>query len=365
MSTIRQEVYRLLITLFAKLVRALILAIIRLILDTKPTPDSTEYITATTAPATTTTTLSNPPKNASHKIKVHIYSPPAISSPAQLPPSQPPPSPALITLPGTGFITPCLGLDSPYCTYIAASTSYTVIDVAYRVAPEHPFPCALEDLVVVVDWVRSQPDRFDLNQLWLGGFSAGGNIAISMAVTYLGKGAVRGVVGIYPIVDGDFSISRGGSDKTQREELVKLRGRPKHGGLGSVPGFLMRFFRACYLVDTPFGRSTGSEFGTESASGEDILRDPRVSPVYADIDWFPARCLFVTAEHDSLSTGVEKLVERIKSDSADRLEEARRVILHRVSGCGHAFNKGVKKESERERIQDKAYGVIAQFLREG
>ncbi|KAL4863084.1 Alpha/Beta hydrolase protein [Aspergillus spectabilis] len=352
MSTLRQKTRRLLLTLLAKLIRTLILTIARLILKTKPNPDSIEYILAST-PTTNNTNISS--KNPTHRLKIHIYNPSLSSSPHQ--PSPPTtPTPVLITLPGTGFITPSLGLDAPYCASIASSTAYTVIDVGYRLAPENPFPCALEDLVSVTNWVRSQPDRFDIQRIWVGGFSAGGNIAISGAVSYLGRGVVRGIVGIYPVVDAHLSSENGEGDGGKNGNgVVKGRGRPEHGGLASVPGFLMRFFRACYLIDTPFC----------SRSDEDVLRDPRVSPIHADVDRFPARCLFITAEHDSLAKGAEDLAERIRRGSTDGGEEERRVVVHRVSGCGHAFDKGVKKGSERERIRDAVYEVIAGFLREG
>ncbi|KAL4886682.1 Alpha/Beta hydrolase protein [Aspergillus karnatakaensis] len=265
------------------------------------------------------------------------------------------------------FIAPGLGLDSPYCSFIAKKTKFTVIDVGYRLAPEHPFPCALEDLVTVVHWVRSQPELYDLNRLWLGGFSSGGNIAVSVAVNYLDKGIVRGIVGLYPVVDGELEAMRGDEDVregTSEGEAQgvrrKQRGRPEHGGLGTVPRFLMRFVRACYLVDSPFGTSTLAEPGSESGGGN-ILRDLRVSPIYADADRFPARCLFVTAEHDSLSTSVDQLAEKIRREGTIEDGEERRVVVHRVSGCGHAFDKGVKEGSEREKIKDEVYGVVAAF----
>ena len=68
-------------------------------------------------------------------------------------------------------------------------------------APERPFPAAPQDTEDVVDWVYSQSDRFDTNKLSLGGFSAGGNLALGLACRLVAKGkSVKAVVAMYPPV---------------------------------------------------------------------------------------------------------------------------------------------------------------------
>lgn len=60
-----------------------------------------------------------------------------------------------------------------------------MVDVKYRLAPEHPFPAAFDDVEDVVKRVRSQPARFDQAHLSLSGFSAGGNLALAVASSSL------------------------------------------------------------------------------------------------------------------------------------------------------------------------------------
>ncbi|KAL2869187.1 uncharacterized protein BJX67DRAFT_379226 [Aspergillus lucknowensis] len=124
-------------------------------------------------------------------------------------------------------------------------------------------------------------------------------------------------------------------------------GKPKYGGMGSVPGRVMRFFQACYLSNT------------ESMDNAEAPSDPRVSPVYADLDRFPLRCLFVTAECDCLSGDVEDLARRLKEERGCERE----VSVLRVVGRGHAFDKSIKAGSERLRVRKEVYEVVGKILK--
>lgn len=353
LTSIRRRAHLLVITIKAKLLRALILTYAHLRPHQKPTPDIVEYI-----PATSNTTKTS--KDRTRKIKTYIYLPPkqtpsstSSSTPTSTPTPDPSPSPVLITACGSGFIIPGLGLDDPYCHTIATKTSHVVIDIDYRVAPENPFPSAINDVISVVNWVLSQPARFDKARISIGGFSAGGNIAASVAANYFPPGTFAALVGFYPVVDASHKPGEkvpvipvegwrdaNGKGKGKGKDGGSQTPKPPLGGMGSVPDGLMVFMRDCYLA------------GDVS---EGLVKDPRVSPVYADVGRFPRRVCFVTCEYDVLAREAEELAERIK--------ERREVVVHRVKGCGHAFDKNCKPGSEREKVRDQVYDIVAEFLR--
>lgn len=63
-----------------------------------------------------------------------------------------------------------------------------VVTVGYRLAPENPFPSAVEDAIDAVQWVASAPSELgnvDTSRITIGGTSAGGNLAIVAALAVL------------------------------------------------------------------------------------------------------------------------------------------------------------------------------------
>jgi acetyl esterase len=57
-----------------------------------------------------------------------------------------------------------------------------VFDVEYRLAPEHPFPAALEDGLDVLAWLAAEAPALGVRGIGVGGASAGGNLAALVAV---------------------------------------------------------------------------------------------------------------------------------------------------------------------------------------
>jgi len=126
-------------------------------------------------------------------------------------PASPSPLPALVYLHGGGWTFADLGLYEPFLCRLANATGRVVVAVDYRLAPEHPFPAALEDSWNALEWVVAHAAWIgvDPDQIAIGGDDAGGNLA---SVTALA--ARDGLVGvslqfqllIYPCLDMTASL---------------------------------------------------------------------------------------------------------------------------------------------------------------
>lgn len=80
---------------------------------------------------------------------------------------------------GGGFVYGDLETHDDLCRLLCLSTGAQVLSVDYRLAPEHPFPAAVNDAIAVTRWALNESRRFGLpaHRVLVGGDSAGGNIA--------------------------------------------------------------------------------------------------------------------------------------------------------------------------------------------
>ncbi|WP_369779709.1 alpha/beta hydrolase [Streptomyces sp. R33] len=91
---------------------------------------------------------------------------------------------AVVWLHGGGFLMGDLDTEHPWASRIAAGSGAVVISVGYRLAPEHPFPAALDDACAVLAWAveHSADLGVDPARIAVGGHSAGANIAAAVAL---------------------------------------------------------------------------------------------------------------------------------------------------------------------------------------
>lgn len=120
-------------------------------------------------------------------------------------PRAPVPRPALIWLHPGGFVAGELGDVDGVCRILAADGCCTVIAVGYRLAPEHPFPAAIDDVTAVVTWIRGHGKTLgiDPGRLAIGGQSAGATIAASTTLALRDKGGPDLALQVlaYPVLD--------------------------------------------------------------------------------------------------------------------------------------------------------------------
>ncbi len=112
---------------------------------------------------------------------------------------------ALVYFHGGGWVVGSLDSTDAVCRTLARETGMTIVSVAYRLAPEHPFPAGVHDCIDAFRWVRDHARDFDASpaQVAVGGESAGGNVA---AVTSLvtrddAAGAPFGQLLFCPVTD--------------------------------------------------------------------------------------------------------------------------------------------------------------------
>ncbi len=90
----------------------------------------------------------------------------------------------LVYFHGGGWVVGDLDSHEAHAIRLANRAGVVVMNVEYRLAPEHPFPCAVDDSEVAVRWAHANLDCLGgtQNPLSVGGDSAGGNLAAAVAI---------------------------------------------------------------------------------------------------------------------------------------------------------------------------------------
>jgi acetyl esterase len=93
------------------------------------------------------------------------------------------PAPAVVYCHAGGFALGNLDTDHRQCVELARRGRCTVVSVDYRLAPEHPYPAALDDAIAVLRWVAGGAARLgvDAARLAVAGSSAGATLAACLA----------------------------------------------------------------------------------------------------------------------------------------------------------------------------------------
>lgn len=119
-------------------------------------------------------------------VRVRVHRPPG-----------PGPFPALVYFHGGGFVVGDLDTHEHLARRFCLGAAAVVVAVDYRLAPEHPFPCGLDDCVAVTRAVLAEADALGVDpaRVGLAGDSAGGNLALVVGQVVEG---VRFQLLIYP-----------------------------------------------------------------------------------------------------------------------------------------------------------------------
>jgi acetyl esterase len=115
------------------------------------------------------------------------------------------PLPLLLYLHGGGFVLGSPDTHDNLCRALARRAGCVVVSVDYRLAPEHPFPAAVDDAYAALQWAAAEAPALgaDPHRLGVAGDSAGGNLAAVLCLRSREEDgpAIRHQALIYPATD--------------------------------------------------------------------------------------------------------------------------------------------------------------------
>jgi len=199
---------------------------------------------------------------------------------------------------------------------IANLTHTRVVSILYRLAPEHPFPAAVDDTIAVY---RDLLKTYKPSHIALYGTSAGAILTAEVAVR------LRQLNLPLPAALGIFSGMGDFSQNGDSWAMYALRGLT-----GSLP-------------------VAGSRPRSTEYTGTTDPKDPVLSPLYADLHNMPPT-LFITSTRDILLSGTS-ILHRAFLRSGD---DARLIVFE---GLPHAFWNDISLPETKE-----AYGYMADFF---
>lgn len=192
------------------------------------------------------------------------------------------PFPTVVYFHGGGFVSGSVESHDALCRYLTRESGCVVVSVDYRLAPEHPFPAAVEDAIAATEWVADHTDALGgTGELAVAGDSAGGNLAavVALAASDRGEPDIDYQALIYPgigVEEDQESVRENGGLVLTREDLL--------------------WFRECYY---------GSEI---------TLHNPYADPAAACDLSGVAPATVLTAEFDPLRDGGADYADQLEAD---------------------------------------------------
>jgi acetyl esterase len=208
--------------------------------------------------------------------------------------------PVLVYFHGGGWVFGNIDSVDRTCRVLSDSGGCIVVNVEYRLAPEHKFPAAAEDAYAVVNYIASYAQEFacDGRRIAVGGDSAGGNLAAAACLMARDRGGpgIAFQLLVYPLTDYD-------DDRPSLHEYAE-------GHL--LTRAAIRYFWDHYVSSPEEGRH------------------PYASPLHAaSLESLPP-ALVITAECDPLRDQGEAYARRLEQSGVP-------VTLRRYEGAIHVF----------------------------
>lgn len=193
------------------------------------------------------------------------------------------PTAMVVYLHGGGWVIGSIHTHDRACRRLAAASGLAVLSLGYRLAPEHPWPAAVDDAMAALEWVASRPPELGPPPpaVAIAGDSAGGTVA-ALACLRARDQAPQASPAVQALIYANTDLTNSGP--SMRSE--------GHGfGLEAAD---LDWFSAQWVPDPA------------------LRRDPRVSPLYApDLTGLPA-AIVITCEHDPLRDQGEAYAARLR-----------------------------------------------------
>ena len=225
--------------------------------------------------------------------------------------------PTVLWIHGGGWVTGSLHTGDALSRAIADGCDAVVVSVDYRLAPEHPWPAGLDDVVAAFSWLRENIGMLggDLARIGVGGDSAGGNLAAILAQQARDESwPLRAQLLVYPVTDCALD-----------------------GPYGSRSTF----------VDGPYVSWTAVAACIESylPDGADPA-DPRISPLKAASLKSVAPAVIATVELDPLRDEGHAYAHALQSQGV-------RVVSLQAAGLPHGgFDMGGRSQAAHQAVTD-------------
>lgn len=237
------------------------------------------------------------------------------------------PYPILVYFHGGGWVIANLDVYEPSCRALCNAAECIVVSVAYRQAPEAPYPAAVHDAFDATQWVIANASSIggDQFRVAVGGESAGGNLA---AVTCLiakkeGRPMPTAQLLIYPVTDlvgQDYD-----SYKSNPDTL------PLHTGM-------MAWFGKYYIPD------------------ENLRREYTASPLLTDdLSGLPP-AIVITAEHDPLRDQGIAYATKLAAAGVSVNSQDYEGVTHEFFGLANAVAKAKEALTQASDGLKKAWG---------
>ncbi|NQU31209.1 MAG: alpha/beta hydrolase [Anaerolineae bacterium] len=192
------------------------------------------------------------------------------------------PKKAILYLHGGGYVIGNIALYRLLCATLSQKTNARVFLPDYRLAPEHPYPAAVDDTVAAYHWLLEQ--GYDAKNIIIAGDSAGGGLSLAATLSLRAEGQPlpAGVICLSPWAD--LSLSGESHQSKAKAEAMLLKES-------------LRLWASSY-------------------ANKADLRNPLVSPAFADFADFPPLLIQVGSEEILLDDSV-LLAENAKSAGVD------------------------------------------------
>lgn len=119
-------------------------------------------------------------------------------------------SPAILNIHGGGFVVGDAAREEPAMRALSAKLGCLILSVDYRLAPECPYPAALDDCAAALEWMLDHADRLDIDasRVAIRGVSAGGGLAAGLMLRRGLQSDARPclLMLIYPMLDDRVTL---------------------------------------------------------------------------------------------------------------------------------------------------------------